>query len=350
MSGCSTMALEEKAEGELGSPEEGSKEGKEAVREAIQVSGKDEVEGEGVGIGIDKGKSEGEDMKNKEEGVEKEGPYEKGTIEPLPRTRAPRERRPTVRVYNLDGKVVGRIRLPQIFRIPIRPDLIRRVVVALQSHRFQRKGRNPKAGMRTSAESVGVGRGLARVPRIHDSTRAAFAPMTVGGRLAHPPRAEKILAKKVNKKERLLALASAVAATGSLELVTKRGHVASLKGLPLVVSDELQSLNKAKDVERSLKSLGLWDDVLRVKGRIKERSRGARSRGRSRRVGKGPLIVVAEDKGIMKAARNIPGLEIVRLQDLNVELLAPGGTPGRLTLWDSSSFKTIDQLFHGVMA
>ncbi|MBS7627495.1 50S ribosomal protein L4, partial [Candidatus Bathyarchaeota archaeon] len=252
MSGCSTMASRGRSEGELDSPEEGLKEGKEAIGEAIQVSskgkGQDENEGEGEGVG----KGESEDRKGKEEGEGKEGPYEKKAIEPLPSAKAPRERWPIVRVYNLDGKVVGRIRLPQIFRIPIRPDLIRRAVLALQSHRFQRKGRDPKAGMRTSAESVGVGRGLARVPRIHDSTRAAFAPMTVGGRLAHPPRAEKILTKKINKKERLLALASAVAATGSLELMTRRGHVASLKGLPLVVSDELQSLKRAKDVERFL--------------------------------------------------------------------------------------------------
>jgi large subunit ribosomal protein L4e len=326
------MAEGKEAEGALGSLEKVSDLDKEGFTEASLAPG------EGTEV------KENEEEKGKEE-VSGEEP-----VKPLPKEGAPRERRPTVRVYNLDGKVVGRIRLPKIFGIPIRPDLIRRSVVALQSHRFQRKGRDPKAGMRTSAESVGVGRGLARVPRIRDSSRAAFAPMTVGGRLAHPPRAEKVIAKKLNKKERLLALASAIAATGSLELVTKRGHVASLKGLPLVASDELQSLDRTKDVERVLMSLGLWEDILRIKSRTKERSRGARARGRTRRVGKGPLIVVAEDKGVVKAARNIPGLEVVRLQDLNVELLAPGGTPGRLTLWDSTSFKTLDQLFQGVIA
>ena len=46
------------------------------------------------------------------------------------------------------------------------------------------------AGKRTSAESRGTGMAMARVPREKGGGgRAAFAPGTVGGRQAHPPRA-----------------------------------------------------------------------------------------------------------------------------------------------------------------
>ena len=41
----------------------------------------------------------------------------------------------------------------------------------------------------------------------------AFAPGTVGGRRAHPPKSEKIWSKKINKKENAKAIRSAISAT-----------------------------------------------------------------------------------------------------------------------------------------
>jgi large subunit ribosomal protein L4e len=61
----------------------------------------------------------------------------------------------------------------------------------------------------------------------------------------------------------------------------------------------------------------------------------------------GPLLVVAEDKGITKAARNIPGVDVVLVDSLNTELLAPGTHPGRLTVWTSSALEKVDELFGG---
>jgi len=272
-----------------------------------------------------------------------------------PRARAKRATResaarkppgPRAQVRDLTGKVTKRTTLPKIFQLPVRHDIVRKVVVALQSHRFQPQGRDPMAGKRTSAESLGVGRDLARVPRRRASTEAAFAPGTVGGREAHPPVQTRTIHKKVNRKERLLALRSAIAATGKLELVAKRGHDTSgVKSLPFVVEDSIQGLSRAKDVAESLEKLGVWADVLRVERNMKARTGKARLRGRSHRVGKGPLIVVGEDKGIARAAGSIPGVDVVRLSDLNVEDLAPGAQPGRLTLWDGSSFASLDKRF-----
>jgi len=72
----------------------------------------------------------------------------------------------TVKVFDLDGKPVAKIKLPPIFETPIRPDVIKRAVLAIQSARFQPQGRDPMAGKRTTAESRGVGLGIARIPRI----------------------------------------------------------------------------------------------------------------------------------------------------------------------------------------
>jgi len=121
----------------------------------------------------------------------------------------------TVKIFNLEGKQTGKMELPPIFETPLRPDVIKRAVLSIQSHRIQPQGRDPMAGKRTSAESRGTGSGTARIPRSKGgSARGAFAPGTVSGRQGHPPMAEKIIVKKIPKKERRLALFSAIAATG----------------------------------------------------------------------------------------------------------------------------------------
>jgi len=244
-----------------------------------------------------------------------------------------------LRVLGLDGKVVGRVKTPEAFTVDIRPDLIRKVVIALQTHRLQRKGRDELAGKRHVVEYLGVGRGLSRVPRLKGTSRASFVPFAVGGRVTHPPTPEKDIYKKVNRKEKLLALNSAIAATASKEYVQARGHrIEKVKYFPLVVVDDIQSLKKTKDVVNLFKSLGIWDDVLRVKKSIgKIRAGKGKMRGRRYKGGKGPLLIVAKDNGIGLSARNIPGVDVVELKNINVELLAPGGNPGRLTIWDRSS-------------
>jgi large subunit ribosomal protein L4e len=63
----------------------------------------------------------------------------------------------TVNVFNPQGKPVGKIKLPSVFETPLRPDVIKRAVLAIQSSRIQPQGRDPMAGKRTTAESRGVG-------------------------------------------------------------------------------------------------------------------------------------------------------------------------------------------------
>src|SRR3989337_1409070 len=115
----------------------------------------------------------------------------------------------TANIYNLQGQPTGKTTLPNILRTPLRPDVIKRAVLATQSNRLQPQGRNPMAGKRTTAESQGTGAGIARIPRIKGGGGTAkFAPGTVGGRQAHPPTANKIIVKQIPKKERHLALLS----------------------------------------------------------------------------------------------------------------------------------------------
>jgi len=244
-----------------------------------------------------------------------------------------------VKIFGADGKATGELSLPSVFTAVLRRDIITKAVVAQQSHRFQAQGRNPMAGKRTTAESFGVGRGISRVPRVGGhgplSGTAAFAPGTMGGRMAFPPVTSKRTAKSMNRKERRVALDSAIAATGSKDLVRVRGHKFDEDiDLPLVVTDEVEKFSKSSAAKSFLTAIGVWDDIDRVK-------KSKRIRGKNRKHSVGPLLVVSEYQGAQRAFENFEGVDIVRVKDLSVEALAPGTHPGRLVIWTESAIKTL---------
>jgi large subunit ribosomal protein L4e len=163
----------------------------------------------------------------------------------------------------------------------------------------------------------------------------------VKGRLPHPPRSEKVIYRKINVKERKLALDTAIAFTGDSNAVAWRGHKTGKLKFPLVVSDELESLEKTAALESFLEVLGLADEMRRIYGGVKRRSGTARMRGRTTRKKVGPLIVVSNDRGVGKAAKSIPGVEVASVDNLSVLPLAPGGVAGRLTLWTASAIEVL---------
>ena len=252
------------------------------------------------------------------------------------------------KIFNLKGKPEAeKVTLPAVFSTPIRPDIIKRAVIAAQTNRLQPQGRDPMAGKRTTAESRGTGMGISRVPRVKGGGgRAKFAPSTVGGRQPHPPTSQKNIVKLIPKKERRLALFSAIAATASKTAVALRGHaIDEILQIPLVVTDDLAQLRQTKEVEEALTHLGVKSDLDRVRASRKIRAGKGKRRGRKMKQAVGPLIVVVETKGLAKAAANLPGVDIVTVRALNTELLAPGASAGRLTLWTSGAIEQLDKLY-----
>jgi large subunit ribosomal protein L4e len=255
-------------------------------------------------------------------------------------------RQKTAKIFDLKGKSTGQITLPKIFSTPLRPDVIKRAVLAIQSSSIQPQGRDPMAGKRTTAESRGTGSGTARIPRIKGgSGRAAFAPSTVKGRQPHPPRAEKKILKSIPKKEAKLALFSAIAATAQKETVASRGHKIENVKIPLIVDNAIEDLTKAKEVEETLTRLGVIQDIVRVRDSRKIRAGKGKHRGRKMKQAVGPLIVVVENKGLVNAASNVPGVDVTTVANLNTEMLAPGTHPGRLTLWTNGAIERLDKLY-----
>lgn len=61
---------------------------------------------------------------------------------------------------------------------------------------------------------------------------------------------------------------------------------------------------------------------------------------------KGPLIVYGtEGSKIVKAFRNLPGIDVAHVDRLNILKLAPGGHLGRFIVWTKSAFEKLDKVF-----
>ncbi len=246
-----------------------------------------------------------------------------------------------VNVYSIKGEAKEKIKLPDVFNTQFRSDLIRKSFYALRSNKRQPYGASIEAGRRHATASVGKGRGMSRVPRLTQGRTAALAPCVVGGRRAHPPKSEKNWKEKINKKEKKLARMSAIAATADKELVSKRGHIINDKiTLPIIVEDSFEKIKKTQDVIKALEKIGAQDDIERAKNGKHIRAGKGKSRGRKYRVPKSVLII-SSNENIKRSSNNLTGVDVVTPNELNIEHLAPGGDPGRLTIITKSSLKAI---------
>lgn len=78
-----------------------------------------------------------------------------------------------------------------------------------------------------------------------------------------------------------------------------------------------------------------------------QRFRAGRGTMRDRRriARRGPLIVYYKDEGLRRAFRNIPGIETMSVDKMNLLKLAPGGHVGRFVIWTESAFARLNELF-----
>ncbi len=262
-----------------------------------------------------------------------------------------------VNVVDAVKGTIGQVELPQQFSEEFHPDLIARAVLSIESKGRQPYGSDPGAGSRYSAKlsrrrrnyKGSYGHGISRVPRMtmsRSGTRfnweATQAPGTVGGRQAHPPKAARIWVKKINKVENRKAIRSAMSATIIREIVAGRGHAVP-ENYPFVASSSLEGVAKTKGVIDALKKLGFGSELKRVSQR-KVRAGKGKTRGRRYNIKKGPLLVVSKpDCGLVKAARNIMGVDVAVVNRINAKLLAPGTAAGRLTLFTAAAIERLDK-------
>ncbi len=258
-----------------------------------------------------------------------------------------------ITVFDLQGKPISDVELPLQFTEEIRDDLIRRAFHAEATLYFQPKGSDPRAGLKTTAEYYGrrhawrqtINTGRSRLPREKipggKMGRVLRVPHAVKGRRAHPPKPQTNIIEKINKKEKNKAIRSALAASIDATLVSGK-HLFTHK-LPLVVTDDFESLKKSKDVLNTLNALGLSKDLERAQKGTKRTSGVKRLRGRSKRVPRTVLIVVSKPSDALKATRNLSGVNVSTVDKLDPRALAPGGQAGRLILWTQSAIKQLGE-------
>jgi large subunit ribosomal protein L4e len=94
-----------------------------------------------------------------------------------------------------------------------------------------------------------------------------------------------------------------------------------------------------------LRKIRAWEDVKKVKNSKRMRAGKGKMRNRRHVMRRGPLIVYAQDKGIVRAFRNIPGVTLLQVRNLNLLKMAPGGHVGRFTIWTESAFAKLNAIY-----
>jgi large subunit ribosomal protein L4e len=261
--------------------------------------------------------------------------------------------RPLAQVYNGNGEVAGQVRLPDIFFTPIRNDVVQFVHTNIAKNRRQPYAVSRLAGHQTSAESWGTGRAVARIPRVpgggtHRAGQGAFGNMCRGGRMFAPTKVWRKWHRKVNVNQKRYAVCSAVAASAVPALVMARGHrISQVSEIPLVVANEaLESLEKASKAMQLLQKLKAFEDVEKVKDSVTLRAGKGKWRNRRYRQRRGPLVIYGtKNAPVVRAFRNVPGVEVVNVTRLNLLQLAPGGHLGRFVIWSRSAIEQLDDLY-----
>jgi len=258
-------------------------------------------------------------------------------------------------ILTLENQKAGQIELPKQFEEDILPNLIKKAATISQKNKKQPKGAKPEAGKRASVYLSGrrghyrtrQGKGISRIPRktmSYSGTQfnwtGAFAPGTVGGRRAHPPKAEENIKKKINQKENRKAIRSAMSANLKKEVVEKNHKTPS--EYPFAAETKFETLKKTKEVMKTLQNWGLEKELERTKTR-KIKTGTARMRGRKYQTKKGPIIIVSQNCDLIKAARNIRGVEIMRVDKLSAEKLSTGTKPGRITLFTQAAIEKVQK-------
>lgn len=269
-------------------------------------------------------------------------------------------------VYDWECKVIRTIELPEHFQEEVRVDIIRKVTYSYWSNRRQPYGSYKFAGMEASAWTskrrrtyrTSYGFGISRVPRSIFSGHwgyyflwyARIVPNAVKGRRAHPPKPEKIWRVKVNKKEKKKAIRSAIAASIKEEMIKNRypklfkyiKPVIDKYKLPLIISD-LEKVKKTRELKDILYSFGLKETLEYIKEFRRNRAGSGKRRGRRLERHRGILVVVSSDFNNYKL--KLEGVEVEKVDRLDIDKLAPGGEPGRFIIWSDKAIEELNNLY-----
>ncbi|MEM3112826.1 MAG: 50S ribosomal protein L4 [Candidatus Pacearchaeota archaeon] len=257
-------------------------------------------------------------------------------------------------VLSIDGAKLREIELPKLFSEEIREDIVKKVFETEKT--LQPYGLFFKAGRQHSASGIVVhrrhkwksayGRGISRIPRkVHWRRGSQFywvgaeVSGTRGGRKAHGPKPNPIKIKKINKKEYLLALRSALASSINKEKIKERyARLSNFKinnfpSLPIIIESKILEL-KSKDFNNSMeKILGDLGHILKRNKKI----RAGKGKLRNRRYKKsaGVLLILGKNENI-----KIKSVDSKKVNELLVKDLYP---LGRVVIFTENAIKELKE-------
>lgn len=242
----------------------------------------------------------------------------------------------------------------------IRDDIFKKAVSAESSLFRQKSGASDEAGRRQVINVTKrrkdfrstYGKGASRTPRKTMWRRGmqmrfvgAFAPNTVGGRRAHPPKASKIILKNINNKEWMKALKVGLLASMDSKLVTENGQKVP-SSYPFVFDESFDTIAKTKEFKDVLTNLGFAEEIERTSIR-KIRAGIGTMRNRKYKVKRGPLVVVSSlEVPLLKASRNLRGFEVITPELLMVSDFGMSYKPGRAVLFTKSAMDEFVEVFN----
>ena len=259
------------------------------------------------------------------------------------------------KIINKETSQGKEFNLPSVFSSKIREDITQKYFETSKVQQPYAPNRNAgklhsasgKLARRRHKWKSSYGRGISRVPRKIFWRRGtqfywagATVVSTVGGRRAHPPKIAHFLKKKkINKKEKLIAISSAISATTSLDYIQKRYQTLSdVKiDLPLVIDSELLKL-KTKEFLELLKKILNETYSVAIKQKKVRAGRG-KTRGRKYKSSAGLLLIVGE-----KEDKKVSGIEIRKVSELGIADLYP---LGRLAIYTDKAIEELTKLWEG---
>jgi len=259
--------------------------------------------------------------------------------------------RPNISVIGIDGSISGQVTMPTVFAAAIRPDIILMAHTNLAKNHRQPYAVSRSAGHQTSAQSWGTGRAVSRIPRVSGggtqrSGHGAIGNMCRGGHMYAPTKIWRRWHRKLNINIKRYAIASALASSAIPALVMSRGHrIENLPEIPLVIDNKLETVSCTSRAFNILGTVGAECEIERVKASRKIHKGRGKLRNRRYTSRKGPMVVYANDYGIKRAFRNLPGVNIAKADCLNLLDLAPGGHLGRFLIWTKSAVEALKLLW-----
>lgn len=242
-------------------------------------------------------------------------------------------------IMSTEGKKIQEVTIPTVFNHEYKLWIINRAIIAENTWNLQPQGHYLLAGMQTTAAYIGrygtwrtgrhVGRAINPREKLASGAQGKVrrVPSAVTGKRAAPHLIEKRIKEKINKKEYTIALYSAMAKT--------------FKNLPepIILENKAESIKNTKEVNKLLKELKIISNK-KSNPSTKKTNRSAKQKKYKHIV----TIVVKEDKGIVKAARNIPGVNVCVLDKITVGKLMPGGYPKCISIWSEDAVKDADTI------